>query len=401
MSKRTIDLTSDEELSQPSSQRARELPSDEEDGMQVDVEPRFTHGAATTTTTTTSVYHRNARSLPGIMAPDHAPSFLANPIAPGSTVYFQEERYARPGFPEHMFDNVLVDEVVLTSILIFKFFADFPPELTELLCYWITKIAFVKQVLIGTSNFGRDHENPFFVIDPRFPEDLAVISANPPDYNNFRIPARGFRNSAHTTFHLLSLVCPFEKFIARVFVNILQLQRAEMTIRETERKWRLDLAKTFAQTFPGQKVLLTTEMPSVVGSHCKVALPSVTFHLSDTFGNAIRPFSFVALKLPAGIHHIFATAVSHPDFRCFNGLPPLAEFDTEGLIPQPTFFNLNNALRGEPDEKGKFSGLVPSRGLLLSTYAPTNSRLVFHVRNNDFSEEDDELIFKFVVRQKD
>lgn len=330
------------------------------------------------------------------MAPHHSASYLANPTFPGSgNILDHEEQYARPGFPEHMFNNVFTDEVVLTSVLIFRFFADFPPEITELLCQWITKVSYLKRVLCNSKAFGNSRENPFFVIDPTFPEDIAVISGASPTYDHYRIPARDRQ------LRLLSFVCPFEKFISRVFLNILQLQRAEMTLRETERRWRLDLAKTFSQAFPGQKILLTVEMASVQGAHCKVPVPAVTFQLSDMLGNAIRPFSFVALKLPAGVHHIFATAVAHPDFRCFNGLSPLSELDLEGTVPRPINYNLNQALRGEQDEKGRFSALVPSRGLLLSTYAPTNNRMVFHVRNENFTEEDDELIFKFVVKQKD
>lgn len=393
MSKRTIDLTNDEESTQRRTQRAINLDSDEEDGMQVDQAPTTTSGSTTALARTD--YQRHVRAIPGIMAPHHSASFLVNPAMPGSSVVFQEEQLARPGLPEHMFNNVFTDEVVLTSVLIFKFFADFPPEITELLCDWITRVTYTKRVLLNTSDFGKDHDNPFFVIDPKFPEDLAVISASVQDYGNYRLPARDRR------FRLLSLVCPFELFIGRVFLNILQLQRAEMTLRETERRWRLDLAKTISQSFPGQKILITTEMPSVQGAHCRVQVPSVCFFLADTYGNSIRPFSFVGLKLPPHIEIVFVTAVAHPDFRCFTGSPTLWELSHDGSVTKPRFYSLQNALRGEPNEKGTFSPLCNSRGLLLSTHAPTNARLTFHVRNENFTEEDDELIFKFVVKQKD
>lgn len=373
MSKRVIDLTDDAE----SSQRANEQSSEEEDGMQVDVSP----SAATTIALN---LNRSARSLPGVMAPDHPTSYFSNPTT----------HFANPNLPPHTFNNVFTDEVVLTSFVIFKFFADFPPEITELLCHWITKIAHAKEQLFATDAFGKDNDNPFFVIDPTFPEDIAVISTGLSSYNMFRLRTRD------NTFSLISLVCPFEKFIARVFLNILQIQRAEMTLRENERKWRLHLAKTFAQAFPGQKILLTVDMPSVQGAHTKVTVPSVCFHLSDMFGNIIRPFSFVALKLPASVNHLFATAVAHPDFKCFNGLPPLSEL-TQEFANQPIYYPLNRILRGEPDGKAKYADLVPPSGLVQSTFTPRNNRLVFHIRNENFTEEDDELIFKFVVKQDD
>lgn len=369
MSKRTIDLTADEEIPQhdadmlPEDNRAEHpeppplrqvlrarraaqvfptepgalLPSYETNG------PTQTSGATAGTTTT------------------HATS------APRDSLSFS-------GLPDHMGDDVFNDEVVLTSFVIFRFFVEFPPEVTQLLCEWICKVFGLRSALL--ERISLRSSGPLYFIDPADRMNYGYFNTAPPPTVGYDY----FRSLCRTPVS-------FCTFISRVFVNIVQFQRAEFALRQLEQKWKRDLAHILATHFPGKKAMLTEQKPKVAGAVARVKIPSVLVAVSDLFGNVIRYFQFTGLGFSRGTFEVYLTVAVGDDFR-----------DLEGhrVIRSHIPFNLQAAIHADQGQVG-FENLVGQPGLRIVTSDADNSRMTFIIKEND----EDDVSFRFIVEKGD
>lgn len=373
MAKRIIDLTDDADASEQTRQRARQPVEiiDAGDGMEVDVGP-FTHGSANVG------IRPGYRPLPLILSPGiqgyntNGPTSTSGGSTGTTTTTF------RRGLPDHMRGDTMTDEVVLTAVLIFRFFVDFPPELIELLCNWTCLIFEVRETLAAPGS-GSFPLTSALVYDPRTPFDLAHISiAHCDDYSPF------------AQANLASFI-PFRNMFSRLCVNIIHLRMAEFELRQMEYEWKKKLDNILRANFPGQKAFITAHPCTIGGASTKLAIPIVRISLSDIYGNSVRPFTFTGFKFPYGTQMVHMK-VAGDEVQTVLGETILGPTGKE--------YDLSAAIQGATGTDTKFEGLVTQRGLEFTKAIVDNSRLTFKIRavDNDDTDDDIALIsFKFVV----
>lgn len=376
MSKRTIDLTNDEETPE----RADERVEEEEDGMQVDVAPPRRVLVARRNL----VVHPAVRALPLPLVPEINTFQTNGPTQTHGSSAGLTTTTSRRGLPDHMHNTAMADEVVLTSILVLRAFDGFPPEVIELLCNWTCFIYEVKEKLAHSVRTGSFPMHYALMFDPTAPASFS------------RFKGDKFSSYLNWTTAMENFV-PFRDMFSRICLNVMQMQRCEFALREMEHTWVVKTAGMLKANFPGQRAFITPSPVAICGATSRLAIPRVQFSLADTYGNLVSTFTFNGFQFGPEVKMAHLVIASDDPPRDFGGKPIFTPYNGD--------YDLYAAMTGNPPigEEG-FQGLVPACGMSMVRGDPNNSRLTFFLRDSygdssddDSSDDNKMMSFKFVV----
>lgn len=365
MSKRTVNLVSGANDSEPAPRRPRV--DDDDDGMEVDEEnseefsldleepeqPRRTQNPPnfrepwqvardarrertrrqlrTAPVAGEDFVDENARGLPlrarRVANPINAGPPLANYIQNALRRQANDRAPVRTNSPQRLTtttapatlrqnleSSALQDEAVLTSFLIFGFFYDagIPPEIIQLLCQWTITIYQSVQAIY----FAYPHGPVFYPI-PECAQPLgSMVTYQPPVY--LVNPSCGFLpvsiypgandNFDFDTSPSLKHV-DFVSFIERMFENVIMLCKIQVELARLSSKWFEEIAAMISTNFPGCFYYVTPMAMENYGSASKCPIPVITFSLCNSAGKQVKGFEGFGLGFPP-VYHAFITVVN-------------------------------------------------------------------------------------------